>query len=177
MNTQQSQTSHGNDKGIELLVLFVCLLVAWPAVLLGVIARGLIKQHTTEPFPYWIGAGVLGAIGALFLAIRANPYPLVLVVTHDLVPLVLHLSMATFMHLVHDALPLWERSLLIFPWCVLLIELFSPRNLQSDLRAGERRRRAIQAKQSQSAARRAASAPDQINGQAVLGALIDNPND
>jgi hypothetical protein len=73
-------------------------------------------------------------------------------------------------------LPLWERSVLVFPWCILLAELFSKRSLQSDLLTQERRRRAWQARQSRRAARKAAKAPDQINGQAVLGVLIDDPN-
>ncbi|HLI87873.1 MAG TPA: hypothetical protein VKV37_04220 [Ktedonobacteraceae bacterium] len=176
MSMQQSPSSQGSDKGIELFVLVICLLVAWPAVLLGLIARGLIKRHTIAPFPYWIGAGALGALGTIVLLTRLNPSPFVPIVEQDLVALLLHLSMATFLHFVYGVLPLWERSVLVFPWCILLAELFSKRSLQSDLLTQERRRRAWQARQSRRAARKAAKAPDQINGQAVLGVLIDDPN-
>jgi hypothetical protein len=159
-----------------MFLLFVALLVAWPALLLAVLARWYIKQHSTNPALYWIGAGVLGALGALLLATRANPYPLFQLVIDDLVELALPKSPITFTHFLGDALPLWERSLLVFPWLTLLLELFGTTSLQTTLLTQERRRREIQTKKSQRAARKATNAPDQLNGNAVLGALIDNLN-
>ncbi len=46
----------------------------------------------------------------------------------------LHLSRAGVLHFVLDILPLWERSVLLFPWLMLLIELFTPKSLQDTLR-------------------------------------------
>ncbi len=175
MNDKQS-SPQDNNKSMEVFVLLVGVVLAWPALLLGVVARWQIKR-LAEPLPYWIGAGILGAVGALLLVTRENPSPLLLAVVHDVVPLILHSSRATLMQCVHDVLPLWVRSLLVFPWCILILELFSTRSLQSTLLAQERHRRVSQVKNSQRAARKAAQAPDQINGKAVLGALIDNPNE
>jgi|SRR5450755_1244354 hypothetical protein len=165
-----------NNKSVELFLLLVGVVIAWPALLVGVVARWQIRR-LTEPSPYWVGAGIVGALGALLLATRENPSPFLFAVLHDVVPLALHTSSATLKQFLLDALPLWARSLLLFPWCTLILELFSTKNLQTTLLTQERQRRATQARKSQSAARRAAKAPDQINGKAVLGALIDNPNE
>lgn len=171
MNPRQT-----NTKELEVFLVLASVIVAWPALLLGTIARWQIKQRTTDPFPYWIGAGAVGALGAIVLITWENPYPFLLLVLHDLVPLVMQIGMPTITHFLHDAIPVWERSILVFPWFLLLIELFSPKNLQASLLAQERRRRAIQASKSKRAARKARNAPNQINGKGVLGVLIDNPN-
>jgi hypothetical protein len=170
------QPQQENTKGLEMFLLFVGIILAWPALLLSVVARWQIRKHTTEQYPYWI-AGAIGFIGALWLATHANPYPFLLTTLHDIVPLMFHLGMATFTRFMVDALPLWERSLLLSPLCTVLLELFGTKSLQTRLLDQERQRRAAQAKKSQDAARKAAKAPDQINGKMVLGPLIDNPNE
>jgi hypothetical protein len=173
----ENHPRQSDDLWMEALVILVGVLVAWPAVLIGAVAHVVVKQRAPDPFPYWVGAGVLGSVGAWFLYAHANPYPLLVTVLRDIVPLALHLSGGTLRHFVEDALPLWERSVLLFPWLTLLIEIFAPKNLQASLLALERRRRAIQAKKSRRAAHKATRAPDQIHGHAILGALIENPNE
>ena len=176
MNHDQ-QNRPDNDKRLEVALLLISALLAWPAFLLGATSRQLIKRHTDDPFLFWIGAGVLGAIGAWVLYRYENPYPFFLTLSYDIAPLVLHLSGKTVAHFALDALPLWERSILLFPWLTLLIELFTPTSLEDTLRAQERKRRTIQRQKSKRAARLARKAPDFLNGQGVLGTLIDNPND
>jgi hypothetical protein len=171
------QPRRDQDLWFEALLILVAILMVWPAMLLGAVARFLVKRKAPDPLPYWIGAGILGGIGAWFLSTHANPYPLLVTALSDAAPLAIHLSMATLTRFVQDALPLWERSLLLFPWCTLLLEFFGPKNLQARLLANERQRKAIQEKKSRRAARKATRAPDQIHGHAILGALIENPNE
>ena len=175
--SMQEQHEQDKSKGLEMFLLFFVIVIAWPALLLGAVTRWQIKQRTTNPFPYWIGAGAVGAIGAMVLVTRENPYPFLLVVLHDLVPLFVQIGIPTLKHFLLDALPLWTRSVLVFPWLALVLELFSPKNLQATLLAQERQRRTIQTRKSRRAARRAVNAPDQINGKGVLGVLIENPNE
>jgi len=170
------QSPQENNRGLEMLLLLLGLVMAWPAFVLGAIARLLIKHHTTESYPYWIGAGILGALGTVFLCTRANPYPFVLTLSQDIVPLVVHISGTTLTNFVHDAFPLWVRSVLVFPLCTLLFEWFGTTSLETTLLAKEKQRQVIQVKKSQHATRKVRKAPDHINGKAVLGALIDNPN-
>jgi hypothetical protein len=174
--SQENQSRQESTKGLELFLLLACLVIAWPALFLGVIARWQINR-TTEPYPYWIGAGIVGVLSIMLLITRTNPYPVLLTVMNDLEPLVLHLSAPTISHFLRDAIPMWERSILVFPWLVLGLELFLPKNLQATLLAQERHHQVIQAHKSRRAARNARKAPNQINGKGVLGALIDNPND
>jgi len=173
---ENKQSPQENNRGLEMFLLFLGMVIVWPAFVLGAIARLLIKHHTTEQYPYWIGAGMLGALGTVFLCTRANPYPFVLTLSQDIVPLAVHVSGTTLMNFVHDAFPLWTRSVLVFPLCTLALELFGIKSLETTLLAKEQQRRVIQVKKSQHAARKVRKAPDHINGKAVLGALIDNPN-
>jgi hypothetical protein len=174
MSTNQQPTQE-NTKGIEMFLFGVGVILAWPALVLGAVARWQIKQHTTEHYPYWI-AGALGGIGALWLATHSNPYPFLLTTLHDIVPLVFHTSTSTLTRFVLDALPLWERSILVFPLFVVLLEIFGTRSLQATLLAKERQRRAMQARKSQRAAGKAANAPPIIKKKGVFGALIDDLN-
>jgi len=176
MNMNQ-QSKQDDSKSLEMILLLVSIIIAWPALLLGVVLRWQIKQRVIEPFPYWMGAGVLGTLGTYWLASHANPYPLFLMMIHDIIPLVSHFGRSTLLRVMFDALPLWERSLLVCPWIVLVLELFSPKNLQAHLLAQERERRAIQTRKSKRAARRVVKAPTLINGKGVFGAVIDNPNE
>jgi hypothetical protein len=171
------QPRRDEDLWFEALIILVAILMVWPAVLLGLVVRFLVKWKAPDPLPYWLGAGILGGIGVWFLCTHANPYPLLLVALPDLAPLAIHPGIATLTHFVKDAFPLWERSLLLFPWCTLLLEFFGPKNLQARLLANERQRKASQEKKGRRAARRATRAPDQLHGRAILGALIDNPNE
>jgi hypothetical protein len=176
MNTE-NQSKQESSKGLDLFLMLVCLVIAWPALLLSVVVRWQIKHRCTDPSPYWIGAAAIGACGALLLVTRENPYPFLLTAANDITPLLLQTSSATLTRFVRDCIPLWERGVLVFPWLMLALELFSPKNLQATLLAQERHHRAMQASKSKHAARRVHNAPDQINGKGVLGALIDNPNE
>ena len=176
MNNDQ-QNKQYNEIWLEMALLLICLVLAWPAFLLGALSRQIIKHHTNDPFLFWIGAAIVGTVGAWVLYRYENPYPFLLTLSDDIVPLVLHLSIKTAGHFAFDALPLWERCTLLFPWVTLLIELFTPKSLQDTLLVQERKRRALQHHKSKRAARLAQKAPDFLNGQGVLGTLIDNPND
>ncbi|HEY7418702.1 MAG TPA: hypothetical protein VH593_26220 [Ktedonobacteraceae bacterium] len=171
------QPRRDQDLWFEALIILLVVLMVWPAMLLGVVVRFLVKWKAPAPLLYWIGAGILGGVGAWFLYTHANTYPLLVTALSDVAPLAIHPSMITFTRFVRDALPLWERSLLLFPWCALLLELFGPKNLQARLLASERQRKASQEKKGRRAARKATSAPDQLHGHAILGALVDNPNE
>lgn len=175
--SQDQQPRQQTDKRLEVGLLLAALLLAWPAFLLAVVSRYVIKRHTDDPFIYWLSAGILGTVGAWVLYSHANPSPLLLILSHDIGPLVLHLSTTTGMHFVHDALPLWERSILLFPWVTLVIELFTSKSLEATLLTKARRRKAIQARKSQWAARKAVSAPLLANKKGVFGVLIDDPNE
>ncbi len=175
--SQDQQNRQGNDKRLEMVLLLVGVLLAWPAFLLGALSRQIIKRRDDDPFIYWLGASILGTVGAWVLYRYENPYPFFVTLSYDIVPLILHLSVKTGAHFALDALPLWERSTLLFPWVTLLIEFFTPKSLQDTLLAQERKRRAVQRQKSKRAARLAQKAPDFLNGQGVLGTLIDNPND
>jgi hypothetical protein len=170
--SQENQPRQETDKRLEVVLLLVALLIALPAFV-----RLLVKRSTNAPFPYRMCAGVLGALGAWFLYAHANPSSLLLGLARDVKPLALYLSRASVLHVMLDILPMWERSVLLFPWLTLLIELFAPKSLQETLLAQESRHHAIQVSKSQQAAHIAQKAPDQINGKAVLGVLIDNPNE
>jgi hypothetical protein len=176
MNTE-NQPKQENSKGLDIFLVLVCLVIAWPALLVSVVARWQIKHHCTDPSPYWIGAAAIGACGALLLVTRENPYPFLLRAISDSTPLLLQMNRRTLLHFVLDIAPVWERSVLVSPWLMLVLELFSPKNLQATLLAQERHRRTMQANKSKYAAHRIRKAPDQINGKGVLGALIDNPNE
>ena len=176
MNTE-NQSKQESSKGVDVFLLLVCVVIAWPALLVGVVVRWQIKHRCTDPSPYWIGAAAIGACGALLLVTRENPYPFLLRAVNDITPLLLQMGSGTLTRFVLDIAPVWERSVLVFPWLMLVLELFSPKNLQATLLAQERHRRAMQARKSTHAARRVHKAPDQINGKGVLGALIDNPNE
>ncbi len=58
------------SKGLEIALVLLGVNVAWPALLVGVVARFLIQQRTRNPFPYWIAAGGLGAVGPTGCATR-----------------------------------------------------------------------------------------------------------
>jgi hypothetical protein len=171
------QPRRDEDLWFEAIIILLAVLMVWPAMLLGVLVRLLVKWKAPAPLLYWIGTGILGGIGAWFLCTHANPYPLLVTALSDVAPLAIHPSMETLTRFVKDALPLWERSLLLFPWCTLLLEFFGPKNLHARLLASERQRKVNQEKKSRRAARKAIRTPDQIHGHAILGALIENPNE
>ncbi len=172
----ENQPRQNNDKWLEMALLLVGAVVAWPALLIGAVVRLFIKQRTTNPQPYWILVVVFGVAGTLLLYAYANPYPFLLVLFHDVLPLLLHMDGSTLRRFFLDALPLWERSVLAFPICTLVIELFSPKNLEQTLLAQERQRKATQLHRSKEAVKKTRKAPKQINGKGVLGALIEDPN-
>ncbi len=175
MNGQQPSPQERHN-GPDPWLLMLAALLAWPALLLGTLLRKLIKRDPARQTWYWLSLGLLAVGGLTFLVARANPYPLLPALVHDLVILFLHPGQPAITRLLEDALPLWERSLLLVPGLALVLELFGPKNFRASLLAQQRQQKAIQRQQSQRAARKAGKAPDQIHGQAVLGTVIDNPN-
>ena len=129
----ENQPRQESSKGLDIFLMLVCLVIAWPALLVSVVARWQIKHHCADPFPYWIGAVAIGACGALLLVTRENPSPFLLRAASDITPLLLQMGSATLTRFVRDCIPLWERSILVFPWLMLVLELFSPKNLQAEL--------------------------------------------
>ena len=173
--TTENQDQRPTDVGrwAEIVLIVVVMLAAWPALLLAVFARLCIKR-ASHPQPLWIGAACLGLAGAIFLYLRADIYPLFRVELSDVVPLFLHFNRVSLTRLLLAAWPVWVRSLLVFPLVAALMEFFSPRNLQGQLFAQERKRLAGQEHKRRQAARKVRKTPDQINGQAVLGVLIED---
>ncbi|HET8911296.1 MAG TPA: hypothetical protein VFN23_07530 [Ktedonobacteraceae bacterium] len=173
---QNQQPRQGDDKRVEALLFFVALLLAWPAFLLGAVCYHLLKRYTKGAFFYWLGAGMLGVLGAWVLWTHANPVRLLIALEHDVFPLALHFSKANAIHFVLDALPLWERSLFLFPWMILLFQAVRPKRFEMTLLGKERHKRAIQARKSARAARKAAHVPDTVNQKGVFGVLIEDLN-
>ncbi len=169
----QDQRPADTGKWAEIALVVVVLLAAWPALLLAVVARLCIKR-ASHPQWLWISAACFGLAGAIFLYLRADIYPLFRVELRDVIPLFLHFNRVFLTRLLLAAWPVWVRSLLIFPLVAALMEFFSPRNLQEQLFAQERRRVAGQERKRRQAARKVRKAPDQINGQGVLGVLIED---
>ncbi|SRR5581483_6374490 len=172
----ENQPRSGKDTKLEMLLVAVGLLLAWPALIMAYVTRLIIKR-TRHAHLYWLLVGGLGLAGALLLYLRANIYPLVLTESRDIAPLVFHLNGTTILRFLSDAWPVWAWSMCVFPWLALLIELLSPRSLGEHLLAQEKRRRARLARKSKRAARKVRKAPEQINGKGVLGILIENPNE
>lgn len=176
MSTEKNQTGESDSSRFKIVLLLIAAVIAWPALLFGAVVRLLIKQRTTNPQPYWILASLLSVVGCLFFYIYGNPYPFLLALFHNVVPLLFHLDNTTLRGFFLELLPLWERSVLLFPLCTLVIELFSPKSLEQTLLAHERQRKARQVQKSKQTARKLRKAPNQINGKGVLGALIEDPN-
>jgi hypothetical protein len=160
-------------KWAEIALVVVVLLAAWPDLLLAVVARLCIKR-VSHPQWLWIGAACLGMAGAIFLYLHADIYPLIRAELSDVVLLFLHFNRVSLTRFLLAAWPVWVRSLLIFPLVAALMEFFSPKNLQEQLFAQERKRIARQERKRRQAARKVRRAPDQINGQGVLGVLIED---
>jgi hypothetical protein len=158
--------------GIALVV--VLLLAAWPNLLLAVMARLYIRR-ASHPYWWWAGAVCLGLAGAFLLYLHGDIYPLFRVELRDAVSLFVNFNRASIMRLLLAAWSVWLRSLLVFPLVAALMEFFSPKNLQEQLFAQERRRIARRERRRRRAARDVRKSPDQINGQAVLGVLIEDP--
>jgi hypothetical protein len=158
---------------VEIALVVIVLLAAWPALLLAVVARVCIKR-ASHPQWLWISAACFGLVGAIFLYLRADMYLLFRVELSDVVLLFLHFNRTSVIHLLLAAWPVWVRSLLVFPLVAALMEFFSPKNLQEQLFAKERRRLVGQERKRRRAVRKARKAPDQINGQGVLGVLIED---
>jgi hypothetical protein len=177
MSTEKPPEHSGDDQSVIKVLLLVGTVIAWPALFLALLFHLLMKQQTRNQHLFWISAGILGLGGVAWLFARANPSPFLLQAWSDFPSLISHWSKTTAFHLLRDLLPLWERSVLLFPICLLMMELFRPKNLQASLLAQERQHRTIQVRKSKRATHRARKAPDQINGKGVLGVLIDNPND
>ncbi len=176
MNTNNdTQRSRGTEELWLHVVLFLCtMLLAWPALFVGFLLRAVLKQ-STNPRLHWLLATGLGLSAAAFLYLRGNIYPLVLAEANHVVPLILHTSGATVMQLLTSAWPVWFRSILLSPLVAALIEFFSAKSLEVRLLTQERQRRSRQQRTSHQAARRVRKAPTQIHGQAVFGAVIEDP--
>ncbi len=174
MSTEnQDQHHEATGKLAEIALVVVVLLAAWPALLLAVVARLCIKR-ASHPHWLWIGAACFGLAGAIFLYLRADIYPLFRVELSDVIPLFLHFNRVSLIRWLLAAWPVWVRSLLVFPLVAALMEFFSPRNLQGQLFAQERKRLEGQERKRRQAARKVRKAPDQINGQGVFGVLIED---
>lgn len=171
--TNQDQHHADTIKWAEIVLIVVVLLAAWPALLLAVVARLCIKR-ASHPHWLWIGAICLGLTGAVFLYFRTNIYPLFRVELSDAILLCLHFNRAFLMRLLFAAWPVWVHTLLLFPLVAALVEFFSTGDLQGQLFAQEQRRSARQERKRRQAARKVRKAPDQINGQGVLGVLIED---
>ena len=132
MNTE-NQSKQESSKGVDVFLLLVCVVIAWPALLVGVVVRWQIKHRCTDPSPYWIGAAAIGACGALLLVTRENPYPFLLRAVNDITPLLLQMGSGTLTRFVLDIAPVWERSVLVFPWLMLVLETLQPEEFTSHL--------------------------------------------
>ncbi len=172
----ENQPRQNQNTLFEIGLLLVVVVLAWPALLLGAITRLGIKNGTTNAQLSWVLTGIFGGACALFLYLYVNPYLFLLVLFHDVAPLFLHIGGVTFRRFLVDALPVWERSVLLFPLCALVIELFSHTSLEQTLLSQERQRQARQTQKSKQSAIKVRKAPDHINGKGVLGALIEDLN-
>lgn len=173
--SQHNQSPQPTTRGLDLFFILIGLLLAWPAMFVSFLIHWSLKRHPSWQASTRISAAILGALGALVLT-RTTPVPIALTAFHALESLIVHRENSMLLLFLQDALPVWERTLLVFPWGILLLDLVLPKSLQATLMEEERQRRRRQVQRSRHAARKALKAPQQINGKGVLGAVIDNPN-
>ena len=74
MNGENQPRQQGN-RYMSIDLVLIRDIIAWSDLLVGAIARVLIKRQTPDPFPYWIVASGLGLLGAWVLYIFAHPFP------------------------------------------------------------------------------------------------------
>ncbi len=155
------------------IVLLVALILAWPAVLLGLLVGWTIKRREL-PALVWPLLLVLG-LGGLWLIVTHLSYgSLFQAMTNAIPPFTRWNHLETWRTFLPFLFPLWVRSLLLLPLGSLLIFLV-PQSMEQHLLSQEKRAQARRERASYRASRLVARVPDQIKGHAVLGVSIDDP--
>lgn len=178
MSYQQQEDLHASDPMTDVILkiafAIVVMLVAWPALLLAFLLHRAIRQFVPS-LMLTLVTGIVG-IGALYLLFQwLDPLPLFQVELADAGGLLSHHSIADVSHFFSVAFPVWLRGLLVSPLIVAGMEVLQPTNLERELLLKEKQRHTRLARRARKAIGKARNAPDEIDGQAILGILIDNP--
>lgn len=155
------------------LVFAVALVLAWPALFLGLLI-GLGGKHWSFPRLVWIGLAGAGLAGGWLLCMQVGTAAVLHTMIQHIPPFATWLHLDTVRAFLPYFVPLWLRSLLLTPLLALAIHLF-PQRMEEQLLRQERDRISRQERASRKAQRRLRHVPDQIKGQAVLGAIIHPP--
>ena len=70
----ENQPRQQGDRYMSIDLVLIGAIIAWSDLLVGAVARVLIKRQTPDLFPYWIAAGGLGLLGAWVLFTFAHPF-------------------------------------------------------------------------------------------------------
>ena len=95
MNSENQSRQQG-DTYMSIVLALIGAIIAWSALLVGAGAHQ--ATDSPDPFPYWIAAGGIGLVGAQVLFTFAHPFLLLLVVLHDVIPLLLRMNGVTISH-------------------------------------------------------------------------------
>ncbi len=155
------------------IVLIVALVLAWPAVLFGVLLGWTIKRREL-PAIVWPLLLVIGLGGCWLLVAHLSYVSLFQAMTNAIPPFTRWNHLETWRTFLPFILPLWVRSLLVIPLGSLLIFLI-PQNMEEQLLSQEKRAQSRWERARRRARRLVDRAPDQMKGHAVLGVSIDPP--
>ena len=155
------------------LLIALALFLAWPAVVLGLSLGFWAKRRQVHTL-VWLGLACLGLCCLWLLCLYVGYVPLLQAMVNAIPPFYHWNRLGVWGAFLPHLIPLWIRSLLLTPVCALSVHLF-PKGMEEELLSKERDRLTKQERASQRAKRRLRDVPDQIEGKAVLGAIIQTP--
>lgn len=155
-------------------LLGVALVLAWPALFLGLLI-GLAGKRWQFPLLAWLGLAVLGLGGLWLLCLHVGIMPIFNMMIRHIPPFTSWSNGHVLLTFLPYLSPLWVRSLLVTPLFALVIHLF-PKRMEEHLLRQENERLSRQEQASRRAKRRLRRVPDQMDGKAILGTIIRQPH-
>lgn len=152
------------------LLLGIALVLAWPALLLGLLI-GLAGKRWQFPLLAWLGLTVLGLGGLWLLCFHTGTALALHRMIQHIPPFTSWSHLPVLLAFLPFLSPFWLRSLLITPLFALAVHLL-PTHMEEQLLRQERERVSAQERASRRAKRRVRRVPDQLEGKAVLGSII-----
>lgn len=173
MKQQQRQTPESSM--FEESIIVACVLLAlcalvWTALLIAFLVHLCTRNRVQQPL-LWLVMFLLGIGGGWLWFMVFHTLPYITSTIDDVVRMIQHSNIQGW-RIVHDLVPIWMRSLLLFPLCVLVIDLLRPISLETRLRQRSQQQQAIRKQQSQRARRNVRTCPEIRKGKAVLGIVI-----
>jgi hypothetical protein len=167
------QTSSDPLWPLTAFLLGVALVLAWPALFLGLLI-GLAGKRWQFPLLAWLGLAVLGLGGLWLLCLHVGIMPIFNMIIRHVPPLTSWSNLHVLSAFLPYLSPIWVRSLLVTPLFALVIHLF-PKRMEEHLLRQENDRLSRQERASRRAKRRVRHVPDQIKEKAILGTIIRPP--